>query len=71
MLNEKDKEFIAGLKLPDWSKSDQFFVMWSRINDYVVINYDVNQMNKLKEMVKAAQVRFGKETLAARGKQSK
>ena len=66
MLTQKDKDFIAGLKVPNWSKSDQFFVMWSRIKDYVTINYDGCPMDKLNEMVQAAQIRFGKEEMERR-----
>lgn len=67
MLNEKDKEFINSVDVSKFTKKDdQFWVLWVKVRDYVTKNYETGKVNKIDEILKACQVRFGKEELARR-----
>lgn len=67
MLTEKDKEFIANVDISKFTKTeDRFWVLWAKVRNYVVMNYETGKVNKIDEILKACQIRLGKEELARR-----
>ena len=49
-------------------KDDQFWALWAKVRNYVLQNYTEGKVNKIDEILKACQVKLGKEELAKRAK---
>lgn len=68
MLTEKDREFVATVDISKFNTTeDRFWVLWAKVRNYVVANYETGKVKKIDEILQAAQVRFGKEKMAQKG----
>ena len=67
MLTQKDKEFVKTVDVSKWQMcSDKYWALWVKVRTYVMENHKDNQLGKIDEILKACQIRFGKEELEKR-----